>query len=98
RANPAGKSTGLERFGQRTVNCRRTRKRCSAGTGQRRMRVMRAKESMNDAEAALGARAVRFEGELSATAARALLKVRFGRADLDRMRALSAKARGGTLT
>ncbi len=38
------------------------------------------------------------DGELSATQARALLKLTFSPRDHDRMRELSAKARAGTLT
>jgi len=41
---------------------------------------------------------IEFNGSLSATAARALLKLRFSDRDHDRMRVLSAKARSGTLT
>ena len=41
---------------------------------------------------------IEFEGDLSPTAARALLKVRFSPKDMARMRELSAKARGGALT
>jgi hypothetical protein len=49
-------------------------------------------------DAALWERAIQFEGGLSPTAARALLKVRFAARDLERMRELSAKARAGSLT
>ncbi len=41
---------------------------------------------------------VQLEGDLSPTQARALLKLHFSSNDLERMRALSAKARAGTLT
>ena len=61
------------------------------------MRGMRAKTSLTN-EAAMWERAIQFEGELSPTAARALLKVRFATPDLERMRELSAKARAGSLT
>jgi len=43
-------------------------------------------------------RVVQFEGKLSPTAARALLKVRFSQGDVDRMNELSQKARAGTLS
>jgi hypothetical protein len=43
-------------------------------------------------------RVLRLEGDLSASAARALLKLRFAERDHGRMRDLSAKARAGTLT
>jgi hypothetical protein len=49
-------------------------------------------------DAVLWERVIQFEGSLSPTAARALLKVRFSTADQERMQALSAKARSGTLT
>jgi hypothetical protein len=49
-------------------------------------------------DAAIWERAIQFEGELSPTAARALLRVRFSASDLERMRELSAKARTGSLT
>lgn len=49
-------------------------------------------------EAAIWERAIRFEGDLSPTAARALLKVRFSQSDRDRLHALAAKARAGSLT
>lgn len=49
-------------------------------------------------DAAIWERAIQFEGELSPTAARALLKVRFSAGHLARMRELSAKARAGSLT
>jgi hypothetical protein len=49
-------------------------------------------------DAAIWERAIQFEGELSPTAARALLKVRFSTRDRERMRELSAKARAGSLT
>ena len=48
--------------------------------------------------AELWARAIEFEGGLSQTAARSLLKLRFASRDHDRMQELSAKARAGTLT
>jgi hypothetical protein len=41
---------------------------------------------------------IQLVGDLSPTQARALLKLRFSPPDMDRMRALSAKARAGTLT
>jgi hypothetical protein len=41
---------------------------------------------------------IELEGILSPAAARALLKVRFSDTDVERMHALSAKARAGTLT
>jgi len=41
---------------------------------------------------------IEFDGALSATAAKALLKLRFSDKDHDRMRLLSAKARAGTLS
>lgn len=41
---------------------------------------------------------IRLEGELTLVQARALLKLRFSTEDRQRMRQLSAKARGGTLT
>jgi hypothetical protein len=49
-------------------------------------------------EAAIWARVIRFEEELSPAAARALLKLRFAEGERRRMRELSAKARAGTLT
>jgi hypothetical protein len=58
---------------------------------------MRAETSLTS-DAALWGRVIQFEGELSPTAARALLKVRFSPGDVDRMRELSAKARAGSLT
>lgn len=48
-------------------------------------------------DAAIWGRVIQFEGELSATAARVLLKLRFSPRDLDRMRELSRKARTGHL-
>jgi hypothetical protein len=50
------------------------------------------------AEAAIWERVIHFEMELSPTAARALLKVRFSPNDLERMAELAAKARAGALT
>lgn len=50
------------------------------------------------ADAAIWERAIQFEGEMSPTAARALLKLRFSEQDLQRMLDLSAKTRNGTLT
>ena len=61
------------------------------------MRSMTAKTS-RPSDAAIWERAIQFEGELSPTAARALLKVRIATRYLDRMRELSAKARAGSLT
>jgi hypothetical protein len=41
---------------------------------------------------------IQFEEGLSPVAARALLKLRFAQRDVERMNALAAKARAGTLT
>jgi hypothetical protein len=49
-------------------------------------------------DAAIWERVIQFEGDLSPTAARALLKVRFSDKDQERMHTLSAKACTGTLT
>ncbi len=43
-------------------------------------------------------RVIQFDGDLSPTAARALLKLRFSEGDHHRMSQLSAKARAGALT
>jgi hypothetical protein len=55
-------------------------------------------EAFATTDAAIWERVIQFEGELSPTAARALLKVRFSPGDVGRMRELSAKARAGSLT
>jgi hypothetical protein len=60
------------------------------------MRMM--KNMLASSDAALWARAIQFEGELSPAAARALLKVRFSTQGEERMHELSAKARAGSLT
>ncbi|HET6882857.1 MAG TPA: hypothetical protein VFI31_22000 [Pirellulales bacterium] len=52
----------------------------------------------SDIAASIWERVIRFEGEPSATAARALLKMQFPESDRQRMRELAAKARAGTLT
>jgi hypothetical protein len=59
-------------------------------------------ESMETAPSPSGAdlaawEQIQFAGDLSPTQARALLKLHFSPQDMDRMRALSAKARAGTL-
>lgn len=48
--------------------------------------------------AAIWERVVAFQGKLSPTAARALLRLQFSEQDQVRMHELSAKARAGTLT
>jgi hypothetical protein len=59
---------------------------------------MRDERETSSPETAIWERAIQFEGTLSPTAARALLKVRFSEKEHERMRELSAKARAGTLT
>jgi hypothetical protein len=49
-------------------------------------------------EVGIWQRVIGFDGPLSVAAARALLKLQFSAQDHKRMRALSAKARAGTLT
>jgi hypothetical protein len=49
-------------------------------------------------EVGIWQRVIEFDGPLSAAAARALLKLQFSAQDHERMRALSAKVRTGTLT
>lgn len=51
-----------------------------------------------NSEVELWTRAIQFEGGLSITAARSLLKLNFSERDHARMQALSAKARSGRLT
>jgi hypothetical protein len=51
-----------------------------------------------DPSAAMWQRVIRFEGELSPSAARALLKLRFSQDDHALMDELSTKARAGTLS
>jgi hypothetical protein len=62
------------------------------------MTSMQTETRTNKKSAAIWERVVQFQEELSATAARALLKVRFSPQDHQRMHELSAKARAGTLT
>jgi hypothetical protein len=50
------------------------------------------------AAAGIWERVIQFQRELSPAAARALLQVRFGPQDQERMRQLSSKAEAGTLT
>ena len=52
----------------------------------------------SDPEATIWQRATRFEGELSPSAARAILKLQFAESDRRRMAELAAKARAGRLT
>jgi hypothetical protein len=59
---------------------------------------MKTKTSPSSNSAAIGQRAIQFEGELSPAAARALLKFGFSEHDHARMEQLSTKARAGTLT
>jgi hypothetical protein len=59
---------------------------------------MRADEFVSDPGAAIWQRVVDFNGQLSASAARALLKVRFSERDQALLDELSAKARTGSLT
>jgi hypothetical protein len=59
---------------------------------------MRSKTSTAIADAAAWQRAIAFEEDPSPAAARALLKLQFSQADLQRMRELAAKARAGALT
>jgi hypothetical protein len=59
---------------------------------------MAARSYTTSREAAIWERAIRFDEELSSTAARALLNVRFAQSDVDRMHDLAAKARVGSLT
>ncbi len=62
------------------------------------MHSMKAETLSRDTGAAIWERVIHFEGELSPTAARALLKLRFSARDLEHIHELSAKARAGTLT
>ena len=59
---------------------------------------MRADAATTGANQAIWDRVVQFDGGLSPTAARALLKVRFSARDHRRMTELSVKARTGALT
>jgi hypothetical protein len=59
---------------------------------------MSRKKATPGKDAAIWERAIRFEGGLSPTAARAFLKLHFSQHDMQRMRELSARARAGTLT
>lgn len=49
-------------------------------------------------DAALWGRLIQFDEELSPTAARALLKIKFSAGDQQRLKQLAAKARQGTLS
>src|SRR5260370_3813205 len=62
------------------------------------MRVMRNQTGTTGAGEAIWERVIQLDKDLSPTAARALLKVRFSARDHDRMKGLSARARAGTLT
>jgi hypothetical protein len=55
-------------------------------------------DTRTNGPAAIWERVVHFQEKLSPVAARALLKVRFSRQDLEQMNTLAAKARAGTLT
>ncbi len=59
---------------------------------------MKIKTSSPERGTALWQRVIRLEGELSPTAARALLKLQFAEPDHALMAELAAKARAGTLT
>jgi hypothetical protein len=59
---------------------------------------MNSSATTTTSDVAIWERVIQFEGELSPTAARALLKLHFSEHDRERMRSLSAKARAGTLT
>jgi hypothetical protein len=61
------------------------------------MARMKTDTGLND-HSALWARAIEFEAPLSSVAARALLKVRLSQRHVDKINALAAKARAGTLT
>ncbi len=54
-------------------------------------------ETLTAGDVAIWERAIQFEEEPSATAAKALLKLQFSQGDRQRMRELAAKARAGTL-
>ena len=54
--------------------------------------------SVTNKDLAIWERTLMLEGEPTPTAARALLKLQFSAADVQRMRELSAKARTGTLS
>jgi uncharacterized membrane protein YqiK len=60
--------------------------------------IMANKTTTASAEAAIWERAIQFERELSATAAKALLELQFSAVDQQQLRELAAKARAGTLT
>lgn len=55
-------------------------------------------ENRQSDDSLIWARAIEFEQPLSSVAARALLKVRFSQRHVDKMNALAAKARAGSLT
>jgi hypothetical protein len=57
-----------------------------------------AAETLNTGDAGIWERVIHFQEELSAPAARALLKVRFAEEDQRLLHELAAKARAGTLT
>jgi hypothetical protein len=59
---------------------------------------MNAKARTLQAETSAWTQAIRFQGDLSPEAARALLGFGFSAEDQERMRQLAAKARAGTLT
>jgi hypothetical protein len=60
--------------------------------------TMKSKSSPSARIAAVSPRVIQFQGDLSAAAARALLKFGFSGHDHARMEELSTKARSGTLT
>ena len=59
---------------------------------------MAAKVVDRDDDAAIWERVIRFEDELTPTAARALLKLQFSEDDRQHMNVLAAKARAGTMS
>jgi hypothetical protein len=59
---------------------------------------MKPKKTRTDPNPAIWQRALEFNGELSPSAARALLKLGFSVRDQERMKELSSKARAGNLT
>src|SRR4051794_37319608 len=69
-----------------------------AALDEMRLTSMKTKTFVPPGSAAIWQRVIRFKGELSPAAARALLRVGFSEDDYAHMEALSAKARAGTLT